>query len=181
MPSERILAKKKQFIDELATEFSGAQSIVFAEYRGLTVAQDTEMRTAMREAGVVYRVIKNTMSVRALAQIGIEGLDEVLKGPTAIAFSKDDMISPARLLKEHSRKYDKLKIKGGILEGQVISLEEVDRLASIPSREVLLSQLVFTLLSPITGLAIALNAIKDKDQEPAEAEPAAVATTAEDA
>lgn len=135
----------------------------------------------MREAGVVYKVVKNTMSVRALAQIGIEGLDEVLKGPTAIAFSKDDVISPAKLVKDHSRKFDKLKIKGGIMEGKVISLEEVDRLASIPGREVLLSQLVFTLLSPISGLAIALNAIKEKNEDPADAEPAPVAAAAEDA
>jgi large subunit ribosomal protein L10 len=162
MPSKKVLESKKKIIDDLAGEFGQAQAIVFAEYRGLTVAQDTAMRTALRQAGVHYQVIKNTMSSRALAQVGLKGLDDVLTGPIAIAYSKDDMISPAKVLKEYAGKFDKLKIKGGVLEGKVISLDDVISLASIPGREVLYSQLVFGLISPVTSLAIVLNAIKEK-------------------
>jgi len=181
MPSKKILEGKMKIVDDLASEFSQAQSLVFADYRGLTVAQDTEMRSAMRQAGISYSVIKNTLSSRALAKIGFSGLDDVLKGPTAIAYSKDDMISPARLLKEYAGKYDKLKIKGGVLEGKAIGLDEVNSLASIPSREVQYGQLVFSLISPVTSLAIVLNAIKEKmeggtdSNEPAAEVAAAVA------
>jgi large subunit ribosomal protein L10 len=162
MPSKKVLEAKRLQVDQLAAEISQAQSVVFAEYRGLTVAQDTEIRAALRKAGVVYKVVKNTLSSRALAQNGLQGIEEALKGPTAVAFSKSDVVAPAKVLKEYAGKYDKLKIKGGILDGKVIGLDDVVRLAAIPSREVLYGQLVFTLLAPITSLAVVLNAIREK-------------------
>ncbi|MCK9251493.1 MAG: 50S ribosomal protein L10 [Clostridiaceae bacterium] len=162
MPSKQVLETKKGIVDELAQEFSQAQSIVLAEYRGLTVAQDTEMRAALRKEEVTYKVIKNTLSSRALAQAGLNGLDDLLTGPTAIAFSKKDMITPAKVLKEFSAKYNKLKLKGGYLEGKVLDLDELNSLASIPGRDVLYGQLVFGLMSPITSLAFILNAIREK-------------------
>ncbi|MBP8989547.1 MAG: 50S ribosomal protein L10 [Clostridia bacterium] len=172
MPSEKILEAKQATVNTLADELRQAKSIILAEYRGLTVAQDTQMRAELRKAGVIYKVIKNTMLQRAIDQIGLEGLDEMLKGPTAVAYSKDDLIAPAKLIKEYSRQFDKLKIKGGVLEGKIIGLDEIDQLASIPSQEVLYGQLVFTLLSPVTCLAIVLNAIKEKMENEAEPTPA---------
>ncbi|NLO34895.1 MAG: 50S ribosomal protein L10 [Clostridiaceae bacterium] len=177
MPSKKVLETKQGIVDELAQEFSQAQSIVLAEYRGLTVAQDTEMRTALRKEEVTYKVIKNTLSSRALAQAGFNGLDDYLTGPTAIAYSKKDMISPAKVLKEFSTKYNKLVLKGGFLEGQVLDLDGLNRLASIPGRDVLYGQLVFGLMSPITSLAFVLNAIREKME--AGAGEAAPAETAE--
>ena len=180
MPSKKVLEAKQDIVNTLAEDFGQAQSIILAEYRGLTVAEYTELRATLRKAGVKYQVIKNSLSFRAMEKAGLTGLDEVLKGPTAIAFSKDDMISPAKLLKEYAGKHTHLKLKGGVLEGKVITLEEVERLASIPSQEVLYGQLVFTLLSPLTSLAVVLNAIKEKmeggpDSAVPAAEPAAEA------
>ena len=165
MPSQKVLAAKEKIVQELSEEFSQAQAIVFADYRGLTVDQDTEMRAALRKADVKYKVIKNSMSELAMKKAGIEGLEEVFKGPTAIAFSNDDVIMPAKIVKEFVNKFDNMEIKGGILEGKVISLEEINRLAAIPTLDVLYGQLVFGLMSPIAKLAILLNAIKEKAEE----------------
>ncbi|MGI6326736.1 MAG: 50S ribosomal protein L10 [Saccharofermentanales bacterium] len=162
MPSEKILRAKQEIVAGLADEFKQAQSIVFADYRGLTVEQDTVMRTALRQAGVKYRVVKNSISSRALADAGYEGLDDILKGPTAIAYSVDDVVASAKVLKEYADKFNKLKIKGGIMEGKAIDVNEVNRLAAIPGKEVLQGQLVYTLVSPITCLAIVLQGIKEK-------------------
>ena len=135
MPSKKVLQEKQEIVSGLTNEFKNAKSIVFAEYRGLTVAQDTEMRAAMRKAGIRYQVIKNTLSSRALKDAGIEGADELAKGPTAIAYSKDDVVAPAKVIKQYADKYEKFSVKGGIMDGKVISLDVVKQLASIPSRE----------------------------------------------
>ena len=165
MPSKKILKSKQQIVNDLAEEFKQAQAMVFADYRGLTVDQDTALRTATRKAGVTYKVVKNSMSSRALVEAGYEGLDEILKGPTAIAYSKDDVISPAKVIKEFADKFDKLTIKGGTLEGKVAELSDINRLASIPPVEVLYGQVVCGLVSPIAGLAMLLNAVKEKAEE----------------
>lgn len=162
MPSAKILEEKKQLVTELAESFKRAQTLVVADYRGLTVAEDTELRKAMREAGVQYKVIKNTMATLAAREADLAGLEEVFKGPTAIAYSDTDPIAPAKVLTEFAKKFKPLEIKGGAYEGQVADLATLDRLASIPSRETLLSQLVFMLNAPITGLARALSEIGKK-------------------
>jgi large subunit ribosomal protein L10 len=162
MPSSKVLDAKKEIVTGLSKEFKQAQSIVFADYRGLTVEQDTAMRAALRKAGVSYQVVKNTLSSRALQDAGIEGLDDMLKGPTAIAYCTTDVVTTAKVVKEYADKFDKLSIKGGVLEGKAISVDEVNRLAMIPSKDVLYGQVVFSLASPITCLAIALNAIREK-------------------
>lgn len=164
MPSQKVLEQKAKIVADLSADFKAAQSMVFVEYRGLTVAQDTEMRAEMRKAGVKYQVIKNTLSGRALDLIGVDGLDSVLTGPTAIAFSKDEITAPAKVVKTFADKYDLFKIKGGVLEGKVIDEADVRTIAAIPSKEVLYGQVVFTLLAPITGLAVALNAICEKGE-----------------
>lgn len=180
MPSKKVLEAKQKIVENLADEFSQAQSIVFADYRGLTVAEDTEMRTAIRKTGVTYQVIKNSLSSRALEKAGLEGLEDILQGPTAVAYSKDEIIAPSRVLKNFEKKFDRFQIKGGVIEGRVATLEDINRLATIPEPEVLYSQLVFGLLYPITSLAIVLNAIKEKKEGGATGEETAeVAATAE--
>ena len=162
MPSKKVLKAKQEIVAGLSDEFKQAQSIVFADYRGLTVEQDTAMRAALRKAGVNYQVVKNSLSSRALKDAGVEGVEEMLKGPTAIAYSSDDIVVSAKMVKEYADKFDKMNIKGGVMEGKPIDIDEVKRLAAIPSKDVLYGQLVFGLVSPITCLAIALNAIKEK-------------------
>ena len=162
MPSQKVLEAKREVVAGLCNEFKQAQSIVFADYRGLTVEQDTAMRTALRKAGVKYQVVKNTLSSRALKDTGIEGLDELLKGPTAIAYSTKDVVIAAKVVKEYADKFDKLTIKGGVLEGKAIQAAEVVQLAKIPSKEVLYGQVVFGLIAPIASLAIILNAVREK-------------------
>ncbi|MDD2533184.1 MAG: 50S ribosomal protein L10 [Eubacteriales bacterium] len=164
MPSKKVLEEKAKIVADLSTDFKTAQAMVFVEYRGLTVAQDTAMRAEMRKAGVTYQVIKNTLSGRALDAIGIAGLEDVLKGPTAIAYSKDEMTAPAKVVKTFADKHDVMKIKGGVIEGKAISADDVKVIASIPSKDVLYGQIVYTLLAPITGLAVALNAIVEKGE-----------------
>lgn len=177
MPSTKILNTKMEIVAGLVKEFSGAKTIVLAEYLGLTVAQDTQMRANLRKAGIHYKVIKNTLSSRAMKDAGIEGLDELLSGPTAIAYSTDDVVAPAKALKEYADKFEKFKLKGGVMEGKVISLEEVVRLAAIPPREVLYGQVVSGLISPIAGLAMILNAIAEKANEQGVESVAAINTT----
>lgn len=174
MPSAKILELKKAEVARLKEAFQSAQTLVVADYRGLTVAEDTELRKAMREAGVQYEVIKNTLASLAVKEAEIEGLDEVFQGPTAVAYSTEDPVSPAKILKDYSKKFNALEIKGGMTEGKAVDLAVIERLASIPSRETLLTQLVFTLNAPITGLARALNEIcKQAGGEGASAEAAA--------
>ena len=122
------------------------------------------MRADLRKNNVKYQVIKNTTLSIIFKELGIEGAVEHFKGPTAIAFSTEDMIAPAKLMKQYADKFDKLSIKGGVLEGKAISTAEVEALASVPSREVLYSQLVYTLISPITKLAMAVKAIAEKSE-----------------
>ncbi len=171
MPSQKILEAKREVVSALVEECKAAKSFVFADARGLTVFQDTAMRAELRKSKVSYKIVKNTTLTLLFKELGIEGLEDVFKGPTAIAFSTEDMIVPAKLLKEYADKYEKLSLKGGVLEGKPISVADVEALASIPSKEVLYGQVVYGLISPITKLAMLLNAIAEKAE-------AAGATTA---
>ena len=118
MPSEKILAAKQQRVEELVSELKGATTYVFVATRGLTVAQDTEMRSELRKAGVKFGVIKNTVLRRVFAELGFEGLDEVFEGPTAVGYS-DDIIAPAKVLAKFSEDFEPMEIKGGIIDGKV--------------------------------------------------------------
>lgn len=180
MPSKKILEAKKEVVASLVAEFKEAKSFVFADARGLTVFQDTAMRADLRKNNVTYKVIKNTTSALVFKELGIEGLEDVFKGPTAIAFSKEDMLVSAKFMKQYADKYDKLNIKGGVLEGSAITTADVNALASIPSKEVLYGQIVYGLISPITKLAMLLNAIAEKAEAAgADTAMAVVATTSE--
>ena len=129
---------KQPIVEAISEELKGAQSVVLVDYRGLTVAQDTELRKKLREAGVTYRVYKNTMMKRAFEGTEFEGLEGCLEGPSAIAISKEDATAPARILCEFAKGADKLELKGGVVEGTVYDVAALSELAKIPSREVLL-------------------------------------------
>ncbi|MCD8084013.1 MAG: 50S ribosomal protein L10 [Clostridiales bacterium] len=165
---------KQPIVDEISALLDGAASAVVVDYRGLTVAQDTELRKTLREAGVSYKVYKNTLIRRAAEGTAFAALDPNLEGPTAIAVSKDDATMPARLLAEFAKKADKLEIKGGVVEGAYYDAKGMQVIATIPSREILLGRLFGSMQSPITNLARVLNQIAEK-QGGGAAEPEAAA------
>ncbi|AUJ29226.1 MAG: 50S ribosomal protein L10 [Liquorilactobacillus hordei] len=159
--SKEIITKKAAAVAEVVEKFNDAVSCVVVDYRGVTVEQVTELRKELREAGVEMRVIKNTYLKRAADKAGYEGLDDVFAGPTAIAFSKEDVVAPARILAKFAKDIDALKIKGGMIEGKVASLEEINALATLPSREGLLSMLLSVLQAPVRNVAYAVKAVAE--------------------
>lgn len=166
LPSEKVLENKKAMVKQLTERLQNAQAGVLADYRGLTVEQDTELRRKLREANVEYTVLKNSIIRFAAKEVGLEDLDSVLEGPTAIATSNDDVISPAKLLCDFAKGNDLLEIKAGFVEGKVISIDEVKQYASIPSKEVLISKMMGSLQSPISKLARTLQAIVTEEAVP---------------
>lgn len=165
MPSEKILEAKKKIVADLVASYKEAQSFVFVDARGLTVEQDTALRTEMRKNGVCYKVVKNTTLNLVFKELGFDGLEEIFKGPTAVAYSTEDLIAPAKVAKKFADGFEKLEIKGGIIEGKVATVAEVEALAAVPSKDVLLSQIVYALLFPITKLAMLTKATAEKLQE----------------
>ena len=153
---------KQPIVAEISELLNGAASAVVVDYRGLTVAQDTELRKQLREAGVTYKVYKNTMIKRAAEGTDFAALDPDLEGPTAIAVSKDDATAPARILAEFAKKADKLEIKAGVVEGTYYDQKGMQVIATIPSSEVLLGKLLGSIQSPITNFARVLNQIAEK-------------------
>ncbi len=164
MPSEKVLQQKQAYVAQLVEDIKGAQTVVFTEYLGLTVAQDTELRNQLREAGVSYRVVKNTLAKRAVIEAGYDELQDIFVGSTAIAYS-DDIIAPAKVLKKFGKNHEQIKMKGGASDGKVVSLDELNALADIPDLPVLYGKLVGSLVSPISGLAMLVKAIADKAEE----------------
>lgn len=167
MPSEKVLESKKAIVANLVERLQAAQAGVIADYRGLTVAQDTELRAKLREAGVEYTIVKNTLTNFAAQQVGLEELEPVLHGPTALATSSTDVVAPAKVLVDFAKANEQLEIKGGFVEGKVISVDEVKVYASIPSKEVLISKMMGSLQAPIGNLVRALDAIAKKMEEEA--------------
>lgn len=175
MPSEKALSLKKAKVKELSEKLKEAKSFVLADYRGLTVDQDTQLRKAMREAGIEYSVVKNSIARFAVKENGYDELDENLKGPTALAISMQDPVSPSKVLSKFAKEYDKLDIKAGVVEGKILDIDGVKSIASLPSREELIAKVVGGMAGPlygivnvlnanIRGLAVALNAIAEKKQ-----------------
>ena len=179
MPSEKVLAIKQEEVAQLAEELKNAQTVVVVASRGLTVAEDTELRAELRKSGVTYKVVKNTMLRRASASAGIEGMDEVFTGPSAIAYSNEDPVAPARVVKQFADKFDPLQLKGGIFHGTMTDKETIMSLASIPPIEVLYAQVVGGIAAPLTGLALMISAIQKKAEETGAATAAEVAVGAE--
>ena len=156
---------KQPIVAEISELLDGAATAVVVDYRGLTVAQDTELRKQLREAGVTYKVYKNTMIKRAAEGTAFAALAPHLEGPTAIAVSKTDATAAARILAEFAKKADKLEIKGGVVEGNYYDAKGMQVIATIPSREVLLGRLLGSMQSPIANFARVLNQIAEKSAE----------------
>jgi large subunit ribosomal protein L10 len=164
LANARIIQEKQQAVEEISTKLRESSCTVVADYRGLNVAQVTELRKQLREAGVEFSVLKNSLVRRATESAELSELNEVLTGPTAIAFSKDDVVAPAKILNEFAKKNEALKLKGGVLEGQVVGVEQLKALADLPSREGLLSMLLSVLQAPIRNFALAVKAVAEKQE-----------------
>ena len=152
---------KQPIVAAIAEDVKDAQSVVIVDYRGLTVAQDTELRKQLREAGIIYKVCKNTMMKRAFEGTEFEGLAQYLEGPSAMAVSKDDATAPARILCKFAKDADKLEVKAGVVEGKVYDEAGVKALSTIPSREELLSKLLGSIQSPIANFARVIKQIAE--------------------
>lgn len=173
LPSEKILEQKKAIVTELADKLKSSCAGVVVDYKGIKVADDTKLRKELRESGVDYFVVKNTLLSRAAEQAGIEGLDPVLEGTTAIALSNDDYIAPAKILCNFASENNTFKVKSGFVDGKIMSVTEINELAKLPSKEVLIAKALGGLNAPISGfvtvlngtikgLVVALNAIAEK-------------------
>lgn len=156
------LKKKEAVVDSIKEKLEASQSVVLIDYRGLTVAVVTELRNQMREAGVEYQVLKNTMIKRAAEKAGIEGLDPILEGPTAVAFGINDPVAPAKILTKFAKDTKKITIKGGVLAGNAIDVAAVENLAKLPSKEELIAKMLGSLNAPITGLVMVLSGVTSK-------------------
>ncbi|WP_265606324.1 50S ribosomal protein L10 [Bacillus velezensis] len=149
----------------MASKLKESKSTIIVDYRGLNVSEVTELRKQLREANVEFKVYKNTMTRRAVEQAELDGLNDVLTGPNAIAFSTEDVIAPAKVLNEFAKNHEALEIKAGVIEGKVSSVEEVKALAELPSRDGLLSMLLSVLQAPVRNLALAAKAVADQKEE----------------
>ena len=169
MPNINILESKKQTVATLVAKMQSAAAGVLVDYKGITVEDDTMLRRELREAGVEYSVVKNTLTRFAANQIGFEAFDEHLHGTSALAVCNDDPIAPARILCKYAKSHENFKIKIGFMDGKVMDATEVTAIAELPSKEVLLSQVLYGFNAPITKLAIALTEIAKLKEEAVEA------------
>lgn len=171
MPNTKVLEQKKQVVADLADRLKNAAAGVLVDYKGINVEQDTKLRKSFREAGVKYEVVKNTLLKLAVKEAGLDELEAVLDGTTAIATAADDAVAPAKVFKDFVKENSTLEIsfKSGFADGKILSLDEINALADLPSREALLTMLASALLGTVRGLAVALNAVADKKGEGEEA------------
>jgi large subunit ribosomal protein L10 len=156
---------KQQIVSEIADKLKNSVSTVVVDYRGLSVAEVTELRKQLREAGVEFKVYKNSMTRRAAEVNGLGELNAALTGPNAIAFSTEDVVAPAKILNDFAKKHEALELKAGVIEGNVATAEEVKALADLPSREGLLSMLLSVLQAPIRNLALVTKAVAEQKEE----------------
>ena len=164
MASEKILNQKKEEVSKLATEMKEAKIILLTNYRGINVVDVTDLRANLRKVNAKYAVIKNNITRRALAECGITGLEDKLVGPTAVIMSNEDYLEPAKAIYEFAKNNDYYEIKGGVIEGKVMTAEEIITLAKLPSRETLLSMLAGALLGNISKVAVALDQVRIKKE-----------------
>lgn len=165
MASEKILNQKKEEVTKLANKIKDAKLVLLADYRGINVEEVTGLRAELRKINSEYTVIKNNITKRALAEAGIEGLEDKLEGPTAVIMSNEDYLEPSKVIYKFSKDNDYYKIKGGVIEGKVMTAEEIITLAKLPSKETLLSMLAGALLSNISKFAVALDQIRVQKEE----------------
>lgn len=169
LANAKVIQAKQEAVDVVTAKLRESATTVVADYRGLNVTQVTELRKQLREAGVEFQVLKNTLVRRATAAAELSELDEVLTGPTAIAFSADDAVAPAKIISEFAKKNDALKVKGGVVEGRVVGVDQIKALADLPSREGLLSMLLSVLQAPVRNFALAVKAVAEKEEGSASA------------
>ena len=155
---------KEAKVAEIKEKLEKSQSVILASYQGLTVEEDTQLRKNLREAGVEYKVYKNTLVTLAAKELGLEAISEYLEGPVSIAFGYEDATAPARILNDFAKDHKKLELKAGIVEGQIFDKEKVSQLATIPSKEVLIAKLLGSMKAPLSNLAYLLSAIKDQKE-----------------
>ena len=168
MASEKALNQKKAEVKELAEKMKEAKLILLTDYRGINVVDDTDLRRDLRNANATCSVIKNNITRRALKECGIEGLDEELVGPTAVIMSNEDYLGASKTIYNFTKTHDFYKIKGGVVDGKVMTADEIITLAKLPSREDLLSMLAGALLANISKVAVALNEVRKQKEEAGE-------------
>ncbi len=169
MPNAKVLEQKKAQVASLVEKIKNSPAGVLVDYKGINVADDTALRKELREAGVEYSVVKNTMLKFAAQELGFDGFIEHLHGTTAIAIGSDDVVAPAKILSKFAKDHENFTVKVGFLEGAVVPASKVDELAKLPSKEVLIAQTLYSFNYPIMQLAIALNAIAEKGEADQEA------------
>ena len=165
MASEKILNQKKEEVTKLANKIKDAKLVLLTDYRGINVEDVTELRAELRKTNSEYTVIKNNITKRALAEAGIEGLEDKLVGPTAVIMSNEDYLEPSKVIYEFTKNNEYYKIKGGVIEGKVMTTEEIVTLAKLPSKETLLSMLAGALLANIQKFAVALDQVRIQKEE----------------
>ena len=174
MPNAKVLSEKQAIVEGLTEKLQGAAAGVLVDYKGITVAEDTALRAELRKNNVDYAVVKNTLLRFAVDKLGMNGLDDLLSGTTALAVCKDDPVAPARVVNDFAKKLnDRFEIKGGFMDGKVIPLNEVLALAAIPPLPTLRAQVLGTLLAPTSALAFVLNQIAENQGAAPAGEPAA--------
>lgn len=161
----KVLEAKKSVVTEIEEKLKSAATVVVVDYRGLSVGQVTELRKSLREQGIDFKVYKNSMSRRAAEAAGLEGLNEHLTGPNALAFSIEDVVAPAKILNEFAKLNKELEIKAGVIEGVLASADEMKALAELPSREGLLSMLLSVLQAPMRNFAAITKAVAEQKEE----------------
>lgn len=155
---------KEAKVLEIKEKMEKAQGIIFAQYQGLTVEEDTVLRSKLREAGVEYKVYKNTLTALAAKELGLGEIESVLQGPLSVALGYEDPTAPARILNDFAKDHKKLELKGGIVQGEIFDADKVKQLATIPPKEVLIAKLLGSFKAPLSNLAYLLNAIKEKKE-----------------
>lgn len=165
MASETILKQKEEEVKALAEKFKEAKLVLLTDYRGINVSDDTKLRTEVRNANAEYKIIKNNIVKRALNANGENGLDSLLEGPTAVILSNEDYLEPSKVIYNFTKNNNFYKIKGGIIDGKVMTAEEIITLAKLPSRETLLSMLAGSLLGTISKFAVALDQVRLQKEE----------------
>lgn len=165
----RNLQRKEEKVRELTEKFQKAQAAILTSYIGITVEEDTELRKKMREAGVEYRVVKNTLTTRAAKEAGYGDIEKYLVGPVAIAFGYEDPTAPARVLAGFAENHKKIELKAGIVQGQIFDTDKVKELAKIPPKEVLIAKILGSFKAPLSNLVYVLNAVKEQKEKEANA------------
>ena len=163
MPNAKVLSEKQAIVEALAERIQNAEAGVFVDYKGITVAEDTELRTKLREEAVNYTVVKNTLTRKALEKLNMSELDSVLNGTTSLATSENDPIAPFRIISDYSKKLgERFNIKAAFMEGKVLNASEIAEMAELPSKDALYAKVLGTMIAPITGLAVCLGQILEQ-------------------